>query len=61
MTADQLCALLAAAGCPTDPAAIGSRYIVLDLVNEIGLLGQCVAELFAPGGYWTDNAAGDLA
>ena len=72
MTADQLCALLAAAGCPTDPAAIGidlatlresywlartirSRYTVLDLVYETGVLDACVEELFAPGGFWSPN------
>jgi glycerol-1-phosphate dehydrogenase [NAD(P)+] len=70
MTADQLRGLLTAAGCPTDPAAIGititqlresywlartirSRYTVLDLANETGLLDECVTELFAPGGYWS--------
>jgi glycerol-1-phosphate dehydrogenase [NAD(P)+] len=73
MTADQLRGLLAAAGCPTDPAAIGitiaqlresywlartirSRYTVLDLATETGLLDACVAELFAPGGYWGSHA-----
>jgi glycerol-1-phosphate dehydrogenase [NAD(P)+] len=70
MTADQLRGLLTAAGCPTDPAAIGititqlresywlartirSRYTVLDLAQETGLLDECVAELFAPSGYWS--------
>jgi glycerol-1-phosphate dehydrogenase [NAD(P)+] len=74
MTAGQLRDLLAAAGCPTDPAAIGidmatlregywlartirSRYTVLDLVNETGLLEECVGELFGPWGYWTQYAA----
>jgi glycerol-1-phosphate dehydrogenase [NAD(P)+] len=74
MSADQLRGLLAAAGCPTNPAEIGidparlresywlartirSRYTVLDLVNETGLLDECVAELFAPGGYWGRYAA----
>jgi glycerol-1-phosphate dehydrogenase [NAD(P)+] len=74
MTANQLRGLLAAAGCPTDPAAIGismtqlresywlartirSRYTVLDLVNETGLLDVCVAELFGLGGYWARYAA----
>ena len=74
MTADQLRELLAAAGCPTDPAAIGismaqlresywlartirSRYTVLDLVNETGLLDACVAELFGARGYWSRYAA----
>jgi glycerol-1-phosphate dehydrogenase [NAD(P)+] len=31
---------------------IRSRYTVLDLVYETGVLDACVAELFAPGGYW---------
>lgn len=74
MTADQLRELLTAAGCPTEPAAIGitigqlresywlartirSRYTVLDLVNETGLLDACLAELFAPGGYWSRHAS----
>jgi len=73
MPAGQLRDLLAAAGCPTDPAEIGielarlresywlartirSRYTVLDLVAETGLLDVCVAELFAPGGYWSRYA-----
>lgn len=32
---------------------IRSRYTVLDLAVETGLLDQCVDELFAPGGYWS--------
>jgi glycerol-1-phosphate dehydrogenase [NAD(P)+] len=69
MTAEQLRALLQAAGCPTEPAEVGvsaaqlretytlartirSRYTVLDLVNEVGILDACVDELFAPAGYW---------
>jgi glycerol-1-phosphate dehydrogenase [NAD(P)+] len=35
---------------------IRSRYTVLDLVNECGILDACVAELFAPGGYWSNIA-----
>jgi glycerol-1-phosphate dehydrogenase [NAD(P)+] len=31
---------------------IRARYTVLDLVNETGILEECVDELFAPGGYW---------
>lgn len=31
---------------------IRSRYTVLDLVYETGVLDACVAELFAPDGYW---------
>jgi glycerol-1-phosphate dehydrogenase [NAD(P)+] len=31
---------------------IRSRYSVLDLVNEAGILEACVDELFTPGGYW---------
>jgi hypothetical protein len=65
MTADRLRELLAAAGCPTDPAAISldlgrlrqsywlartirSRYTVLNLATETGLLDERVAELFGP-------------
>jgi glycerol-1-phosphate dehydrogenase [NAD(P)+] len=69
MPAAQLRDLLARAGCPTSPAAIGigptqlresywlartirSRYTVLDLAYEAGVRDACVAELFAPAGYW---------
>ncbi len=69
MTAAQLRDLLAAAGCPTEPAAVGinraqlrdsywlartirSRYTVLDIVYETGILDACLDELFAPSGYW---------
>ncbi len=31
---------------------IRRRYTVLDLVNEAGLLDECVEELFADGGFW---------
>ncbi|MDQ2886490.1 MAG: sn-glycerol-1-phosphate dehydrogenase [Chloroflexota bacterium] len=31
---------------------IRSRYTVLDLAYEAGILDACVDELFAPGGYW---------
>lgn len=31
---------------------IRPRYTILDLLAETGLLEQCVAELFAPGGFW---------
>ena len=38
---------------------IRRRYTVLDLVNETGILGACVEELFAPGGFWArDEQAG---
>jgi glycerol-1-phosphate dehydrogenase [NAD(P)+] len=74
LPASRLRDLLAAAGCPTDPAAIGidlarlrasdahartirSRYTVLDLVYETGLLAELVEELFAPGGFWTSGPA----
>ncbi len=36
---------------------IRSRYTVLDLVNETGILDECIDELFAPGGFW-GRAAG---
>ncbi|WP_241681086.1 sn-glycerol-1-phosphate dehydrogenase [Pseudactinotalea terrae] len=32
---------------------IRSRYTVLDLLVETNLLRECVAELFAPGGFWS--------
>lgn len=32
---------------------IRPRYTVLDLLNEAGLLDECVAELFSDGGFWT--------
>ena len=35
---------------------IRSRYTVLDLVNECGILDACVDELFAQGGYWSTIA-----
>jgi glycerol-1-phosphate dehydrogenase [NAD(P)+] len=35
---------------------IRSRYTVLDLVNETGILADCVDELFAPGGFWHRDA-----
>jgi glycerol-1-phosphate dehydrogenase [NAD(P)+] len=69
LPADELRAMLRAAGCPTSPEEIGlypdelratyrrarmirSRYTVLDLADEAGLLDECVEELFAPGGFW---------
>jgi glycerol-1-phosphate dehydrogenase [NAD(P)+] len=72
MPAKQVRELLEAAGCPTNPSAIGvdlmtlresywlartirSRYTVLDLVYETGVLEACVAELFAPGGCWANT------
>ena len=35
---------------------IRSRYTVLDLVNECGIIEACVNELFAPRGYWATLA-----
>ena len=32
---------------------IRSRYTILDLTNETGILDECVEELFAPGGFWS--------
>ncbi|MGH2530789.1 MAG: sn-glycerol-1-phosphate dehydrogenase [Thermomicrobiales bacterium] len=69
LPAAELRRMLATAGCPTSPAAIGlsprqlretyasarqirRRYTVLDLAVETGLLADCVAELFAPRGFW---------
>lgn len=37
---------------------IRARFTVLDLVNETGILAACVDELFAPGGFWSGQAAG---
>ena len=34
---------------------IRRRYTVLDLANEAGILDECVAELFAPGGFWASG------
>jgi glycerol-1-phosphate dehydrogenase [NAD(P)+] len=36
---------------------IRSRYTVLDLAHETGVLPECVDELFAPGGYWAQDPA----
>jgi glycerol-1-phosphate dehydrogenase [NAD(P)+] len=36
---------------------IRSRYTILDLLLEAGLLEECVEELFAPGGYWTQESS----
>jgi glycerol-1-phosphate dehydrogenase [NAD(P)+] len=36
---------------------IRSRYTVLDLATETGLLSECVNELFAPGGFWSRQTA----
>ncbi|GAC1363444.1 MAG: hypothetical protein NVSMB42_23170 [Herpetosiphon sp.] len=69
MTASELHTSLTAAGCPTEPVAVGitapqlrasywlartirSRYTVLDLVFETGILDECIDELFATDGYW---------
>jgi glycerol-1-phosphate dehydrogenase [NAD(P)+] len=74
LPAEQLRAMLRAAGCPTEPAEIAlghsafketyrraqmirRRYTVLDLAAEAGILGECVEELFAPGGFWAEDAA----
>lgn len=35
---------------------IRTRYTVLDLAKEAAVLQECVDELFAPGGYWADEA-----
>jgi glycerol-1-phosphate dehydrogenase [NAD(P)+] len=37
---------------------IRSRYTVLDLAAETGIFDDCVNELFAPGGFWYQEAAG---
>ena len=36
---------------------IRSRYTILDLAAEVGLLESCVDELFTPVGFWAKNAA----
>ncbi|MDQ6773912.1 MAG: sn-glycerol-1-phosphate dehydrogenase [Candidatus Dormibacteraeota bacterium] len=36
---------------------IRRRYTVLDLATEAGVLGPCVDELFAPGGFWARDPA----
>jgi glycerol-1-phosphate dehydrogenase [NAD(P)+] len=36
---------------------IRSRYTILDLANETGILDECVEELFAPDGFWARAAA----
>ena len=34
---------------------IRSRYTLLDVLSEANLLDDCVAELFAPGGFWAER------
>jgi glycerol-1-phosphate dehydrogenase [NAD(P)+] len=36
---------------------IRKRYTVLDLATEVGILDECVDELFAPEGFWGRVAA----
>ncbi|MEL4357147.1 MULTISPECIES: sn-glycerol-1-phosphate dehydrogenase [unclassified Luteococcus] len=36
---------------------IRSRYTILDTLQELGLLGQVIDSLFAPGGYWHEYPA----
>jgi glycerol-1-phosphate dehydrogenase [NAD(P)+] len=36
---------------------IRSRYTVLDVANEAGIMDECVDELFAPGGFFAREAA----
>jgi glycerol-1-phosphate dehydrogenase [NAD(P)+] len=40
---------------------IRSRYTVLDLAYETGILDEIVEELFAPGGYWAQDPAADAS
>jgi glycerol-1-phosphate dehydrogenase [NAD(P)+] len=40
---------------------IRRRYTVLDLTNQAGILDDCVAELFAPNGFWGLALAGSAA
>ncbi|MGI8574296.1 MAG: iron-containing alcohol dehydrogenase [Egibacteraceae bacterium] len=35
---------------------IRTRYTILDVAKETGILSECVEELFAPGGYWADES-----
>ena len=37
------------------------RYTVLDLATATGILGELVAELFAPAGFWADEASAAAA
>jgi glycerol-1-phosphate dehydrogenase [NAD(P)+] len=41
----------------TRARTIRRRYNVLDLTVETGTFDECVEELFAPGGFWTRDAA----
>jgi glycerol-1-phosphate dehydrogenase [NAD(P)+] len=36
---------------------IRSRYTILDLANETGILDECVEELFTPDGFWARDVA----
>lgn len=36
---------------------IRRRYTILDLIHQAGILDECVEELFAPGGFWSQGAA----
>ena len=38
---------------------IRTRYTVLDTLQELGLLGDQVETLFAPGGYWHSRPTAD--
>ena len=40
---------------------IRSRYTVLDLAYETGVLDEIVEGLFAPGGYWAQDPAADVS
>lgn len=35
---------------------IRTRYTILDVAKEAGILDDCVEELFAPGGFWADGS-----
>jgi glycerol-1-phosphate dehydrogenase [NAD(P)+] len=40
---------------------IRTRFTVLDLADQAGILDACVAELFAPGGFWAGSVRGGSA
>ena len=39
---------------------IRRRFTVLDLLDQTGVLEDCVQSLFAPGGYWAGEPGGAM-